>query len=272
MQHVGHQFLKAHVLHAGDAFRALEIGIRPVAAGLALARVVDQELGHVAQPPAFLAVVDDQTGAAALRGLDADLDAVREVGPAGADVGAEDVGAVALVVHPAGELAFRIGDRGHVAEDIGRGAADRRQEDVQVGSCHQLGEHAAGLLEQRAPQVLFVNAAAPRHARQVPDRFEGDLGHADLAVLGQDRAVGRQPAGAHRVLQFGHIDAGLGDGDRRPDVPTVLQQVGIGLADDMAEGVERDDLVVLVPLRKRPDGLGGRSIGQVGFVHRVEVA
>src|SRR5690606_33409808 len=59
VQHVGHQFLEAHILHAGDAFRALEIGLGPVAALLPLARVVDEELGHLAERPAFLAVVDD---------------------------------------------------------------------------------------------------------------------------------------------------------------------------------------------------------------------
>ena len=67
VQHVGHQLLEAHVLHAGDAFGALEVGGRLVAALLALARVVDQELGHLAERAAFLAVVDDQPDAAVLR-------------------------------------------------------------------------------------------------------------------------------------------------------------------------------------------------------------
>ena len=60
VQHVRHQLLEARVLHAGDAFGALEIGRRLVAARLALARVVDQELGHLAERAAFLAVVDDE--------------------------------------------------------------------------------------------------------------------------------------------------------------------------------------------------------------------
>ena len=71
MQHVRHQLLEARVLHAGDAFGALEIGRGLIAALLALARVVDQELGDLAERTAFLAVVDDQAGAAVLRLADA---------------------------------------------------------------------------------------------------------------------------------------------------------------------------------------------------------
>ena len=59
VDHVGHQLLEARVLHAGDAFGALEVGVGAVAALLPLARVVDQELGDFAERAAFLAVVDD---------------------------------------------------------------------------------------------------------------------------------------------------------------------------------------------------------------------
>ena len=74
-----------------------------VAALLALARVVDQELRHLAERAAFLAVVDDEARRrpAARSRMHSSI-AVREVGPAGADVGAEHVGAVALVVHARG--------------------------------------------------------------------------------------------------------------------------------------------------------------------------
>jgi hypothetical protein len=54
VEHVGHQLLEAGVLHAGDAFRPLEIGRGLVAALLALSGVVDQELGHLPQGPASL--------------------------------------------------------------------------------------------------------------------------------------------------------------------------------------------------------------------------
>src|SRR5215813_5271806 len=63
MQHVRHQLLKPHVAHAGDAFGALEIAGWAVAALLALARVVDQELGDLAERAAFLAIVDHEPDA-----------------------------------------------------------------------------------------------------------------------------------------------------------------------------------------------------------------
>ena len=194
MQHVRHQLLEARVLHAGDAFGALEIGRRLVAALLALAGVVDEELGHLAERAALLAVVDDEAGAAFLRLLHAFLDAVDEVGPAGADVGAEHVGAVAFVVHAAGERALRIGERGGVAEDIERDAADRRQEHLQVGARDEFREHAAGLLEQGAAQLALADAEALGDAGQVPDRIDGDLGDRDVARLVHDDAVRLEPA------------------------------------------------------------------------------
>src|SRR5262249_10139096 len=49
VQHVGHELLEARVLHAGDAFRALEIGRGGVATLLALSRVVHEELGDLPQ-------------------------------------------------------------------------------------------------------------------------------------------------------------------------------------------------------------------------------
>ena len=55
VQHVRHQLLEAHVLHARDALGAREVGVGAVAALLALARVVDQELGHLAERAALLA-------------------------------------------------------------------------------------------------------------------------------------------------------------------------------------------------------------------------
>ena len=156
MHDVRHQLLEARVLHAGHAFRALEVAGRRIAALLALPRVVDQELGDLAERAALLAIVDDDAEPAGLRRARALLDAVHEIGPAGADVGAEHVRAVALVVHAAGDAGGRVGKLGDVAEQIDRRAADGRQEHIEVGPRHQLGEHAGRLLEQRAAQARFA--------------------------------------------------------------------------------------------------------------------
>src|ERR1700733_6366810 len=138
VEHVGHQLLEAHVLHPGDAFGAAEISVGAVAADLPLTRVVDEEFGDLAERAAFLAVVDDDPDPALLRGLDADLDTVHQIGPASADIGAEHVGAVAFVVHAAGDHRAGVADALDLAEQIDRLPADRRPEDFEVGAGGQL--------------------------------------------------------------------------------------------------------------------------------------
>ena len=76
---------------------------------------------------------------------------------------------------------------GDVAEQIGRGAADRRQENLQVGPRHQFRKHAGGLFEQLPAQVVLGGAEALGDARQVPYRVDGDLDHGDAAVLVHER-------------------------------------------------------------------------------------
>src|SRR5690242_6964806 len=94
MKDVGHQLLKPHVLHAGDAFGAAKISVGAVAARLALAGVVNEEFGHLAERPSLLSIVNDDADPALLRSLDAHFDPMHEIGAAGADVGAEHVRAV----------------------------------------------------------------------------------------------------------------------------------------------------------------------------------
>src|SRR5262249_23910867 len=158
VQHVRHQLLEAHVLHAGDAFCALEIAVGPVAALLPLAGVVDQEFGDFAERAAFLTIVDHEPDAAGLRHLDGDLDAVREIGPAGDDVGAEYVGPVAFVVYATGQRRDAVAELGRIAKAVDGGAADRRQEDLEIGAVHQLGIHAAGLFVQSSSQIVLGQA------------------------------------------------------------------------------------------------------------------
>src|SRR5215472_4989772 len=82
---IRHQLLEADVLHPGDAFGPAEIGVGAVAARLPLARVVDEELGDLAEPAPLLPVIDDVSDAALLGGGDANSDAVDEIGAAGAN-------------------------------------------------------------------------------------------------------------------------------------------------------------------------------------------
>ena len=65
---------------------------------------------HLSKRSAFLAEVDHNPDAAALSALDGLLDAEDEVRAARADVGSEDVRAIALVVYAEGELLGRVAD------------------------------------------------------------------------------------------------------------------------------------------------------------------
>ncbi len=254
MDDVGHQLLEARVLHAGHTLGALEIGRRLVAARLALAGVVDQELGHLAERAAFLAVVDDEARAAVLGLARRLLDAVRQVGAAGADVRAEDVGAVALVVDAAGEGVALVADVGRVAEHVEGDPADRWQEDLQVRPGDELGIHAAGLFEECAAKLRLFHLEALGDARQIPDRIDGGLGHRHVAALVDHLAVDLQAALGDGLVDLRQVDARLGDRDGRADVDAFGQLDREVLGDPVTPGVEADDLPRLMPLRVRADG------------------
>src|SRR5690606_4321010 len=128
---------------------------RRIAALLPLAGVVDEELGDFAERASLLAVIGDDADAARLGLPDAFLDAVNEIRAAGADVRAEDVGTVALVMDAAGDPALRIAQARHIADDVNGDVADGRQEDAHVRPGHEFREHAAGLLEQSPPQLAL---------------------------------------------------------------------------------------------------------------------
>src|SRR5438046_997590 len=87
--------------------------------------------------------------AAVLRAANALLDRVREVRTAGTDGRTENVRAVALIMHARGQWHARVADAAHVAEQIQRLTADRRQEQLDVAARDELRIHARGLLEQR---------------------------------------------------------------------------------------------------------------------------
>ena len=180
---------------------------------------------------------------------------MREIGPAGADVGAEHVGAVALVVHAAGERRVAVAELGRIAEAVDGGAADRRQEDLEVGARDQLRIHAAGLLVQSAPQI--ASSSMPKRSA-MPGRYQtGSIAAfitRTLPCARHDVAVGADAAGRDGVADFRHVDMGAGDRDGRPHVVAAHEVIAEGLADQVAPGIERHDL-----LRHRSIAGAGRS-------------
>ena len=237
-----------------------------VAAHLALARVVDEELGHLAQRAALLAGVGHQTHTAALGALDALLDRMREIGPAGADVRAEHIRAVALVVHACGQLHGGITQVAAIAEDVDGLPADRRQEHLQVRARDEFGIHATGLFEQHAAQIGFAATESVRNPGQMPNRLDRRLGDQRRAAGQQDLAVGDQASFLDGVHDLGHDHMRFGDGDGRADVVAGGQIRGEHVGHHRAPWVEADDLAGLTPLRERADDVGGRRVGEVRLV------
>ena len=129
-------------------------------------------------------------------------------------------GAVALVVHAAGDLrAADVPSCADVAEEVERHAADRRQEHVEVGPRDELREHAC-----RSARTARAAAApsATSKRRAMPGRCQtGSI----AALVTRTSPLpcrivpsGTQASGRDGVLQLRHVDPRLGDRDRRPQV------------------------------------------------------
>ena len=76
VDHVRHELLKACILDTGHAFSTFEVGRGRIPAFLPLACIIDEELRHLAERAAFLAVVDDNAQSAGLGTARAFLNAV----------------------------------------------------------------------------------------------------------------------------------------------------------------------------------------------------
>mmetsp|Transcript_27087 Transcript_27087/g.59906 ORF Transcript_27087/g.59906 Transcript_27087/m.59906 type:complete len:378 (+) Transcript_27087:182-1315(+) len=272
VQRVRHHGLETRVCDAGHVAGAVEVLGGGVPALSPLAHVVHEVLGDLAEGPALFAEVHAHTAAAPLCGADALLDGVRQVGSAGADVGPEHVGAVALVVHAHGKLHLLVRDCVRVAPDVDGESANGGQEKLDVGARQQLGVHHVGFLEQSLAQGLLRAAEALRHAGQEPYRLDGGLGHHGLAVSLQDLAVRRDAPHAQGILHLGEVDVRLGDCDGGADVVSLVEVGPEGGVHQVPPGINRHDLFGVFPAPKGPEVVRGGGHLQVRYVVRVELA
>ena len=270
MENVRHEPLESHVLNTCNALGAGEVLFSAVSAFLPFAGVVDKELGHLPERSPLLPEVHDKAGTACLRAPDALFDAVNQIRPTRADVGAENVGTVALVVHAHRQIGLGSMDFTGIAEHIGRHASDGRQEHVQIHPCNQLREHAAGLLEKDAPEFALFDLEPVSDPRQIPNRLEGDLGDATLAVVSKQFTVCRQATFLDGPNQLRHVEVRLGDRNAGTDVVARLEGVAEDVADDGPEGINGDDLLRVEPLRVRAEEMPRRRIGKVRRVLWIE--
>ena len=266
------QSLEARVLNSGNLLRTIEIILRRITALLALSGVVDQVLGHLTEAAALLAVVDDQAGAATLSRLDGLLNRMREVGTARADVRSEDIRAIAFVVNAARQLNIFVWNGIRVAPDIDGHSTDGGKEDLDVRAGDELGIHAIGHAEDTLTQVRLGAAKAPGNLGQVPDGLNRGLVAHALARGHQNLAIGLQAAGADGLPAFRKVNVGLGHGNGRADVESLVQVGTVRLGRQVTEGINGRNLLGIVPRGIRTNIKNWRGQLQVGHVRGIQLA
>jgi len=107
-----------------------QVGLLPVATLLVSTSVVDAELGDLSEGTTFLTVVHNKTTATSLSNFSCLLDGVDEVWTTSADVGSEDVRAVAFVMRAESHFTVRIVNSREVSKDVGGSATNARKEDI----------------------------------------------------------------------------------------------------------------------------------------------
>lgn len=128
--------MEPHVLDPGNILRPLKVLASAVLSSLT--RVVHEVFGHLSKRTTLFPEVDDYAAAALLGLLDCLFHAEDEVWPARADIRAEDIAAVALVVDTEGKAHVRIRHLGRVAEDVDGQTADGWEEELNVMAGNQL--------------------------------------------------------------------------------------------------------------------------------------
>mmetsp|Transcript_29929 Transcript_29929/g.69944 ORF Transcript_29929/g.69944 Transcript_29929/m.69944 type:complete len:215 (-) Transcript_29929:1362-2006(-) len=142
-------------------------------------------------------------------------------------------------MHSHGQRLALVGNRVDVSEDVDREAADRRQENFQVCTSHQVGVHAASLLEKTLPE------------------------HRVIQVCRHHFAVNLQPSLSHSLVKLCNGERGGGDGDGGLQVDAFLRRAREAVDHLHAPRVETADLRRVAPRRLRPDshhGLRGRQL------------
>src|SRR3974390_1599284 len=172
-------------------------------------------------------------------------------------------------MYTAGNPGAMIGKLVNIAEKINRGAADRRKENLQVWTRHQLWIHASGLLKKRATQAALAGPEPGSAARQLPYWINRYLDDGDAAILVDNPAVGGQPPGGDGGLNLRKIETRARHGKRRPDVQSFRNLAAEVLGDQMAPRIEPNDPHGIAPLRERCDGRGRVGIGEGGATERL---
>mmetsp|Transcript_24876 Transcript_24876/g.42829 ORF Transcript_24876/g.42829 Transcript_24876/m.42829 type:complete len:459 (-) Transcript_24876:97-1473(-) len=272
VERVGHHCLEARVGDAGHVAGAVEVLRGTVTALGTLAHVVHEVLGDLSEGAALLAEVDHHTAATLLGSADALLNGVGQVRSAGADIGTEHVGAVALVVDSHGEGNALIGDGVGVTPDVNGEATDGGKEQLDVRAGQQLGVHHVGLLEQGLAQGLLGALESLSNTGKVPHGLDGSLGDHRLSVGLEDLAIGDESAQTDSFLHLREIDVGLGDGNGGANIVTLLEVWLENGGHHVAPRIDGHKLLRILPTGERTEIICGGGHLQVGNVVGVQLA
>jgi len=140
-----------------------------------------------------------------------------------------------------GRCSTRLYELRDVTEQVDRLTTDGRQEDRQIAACDQIGIHAAGLLEQHASQVAFIDAKALRNAWQVPSGLDCRLGHHTLASLAQNASIRLQTTRRESRCYLWQDQMRRGNRNRGAHVAAGYQMVSKHLTDQRSKITEMLD-------------------------------
>ena len=149
---------------------------------------------------------------------------------------------------------------------------DRWQKDWHIRPCHKFRIHPAGLLKERAAQLIFADAKTFGDAGQIPDRIDGRFRDCDVTRRAHDLAIDGEKFLCHQVAEIRQCQPRLGNRDTGPDIDAFGDFRTEILGDAMAPWIERDNARGLRPLRKRADIDDRRGVGQIGARNRIECA
>ena len=121
------------------------------------------------------------------------------------------------------------------------------------------------MLEQRSSKDTLFNTEALSDARKVPDRLDGELGHVQLAGVGDtDPTIWHKTACFDALLELGDLHVCLCHGDGRSDVDVlVAHNVVEDPGRQVAERVHGYNLLLVAPSGEGADDGGGFSVGEV---------
>ena len=86
-----------------------------------------------------------------------------------------------------------------------------------------LGIHAIGHAEDGLTQMRLGAAESPGNLGQVPYGLNCSLPYHALTVLHEDLAIGLETADTDSLPAFRKVNVGLGDGNGRADVKSLVQ-------------------------------------------------